>query len=253
VTVHFLHIGKTGGTAVKSALHGAGVGYFREENASKFAETAYGRVHLHNHAFRLRHVPPDDYAVFFVRDPIARMVSGFQSRLKSGQPRYRSDWTPDERTAFEAFPTPQRLAAALASDDPEERSLARWAMGRIRHLRFMQRFTGPPPEIQARLDRILYIGRQETLEADWRQIKRLLRLPSALELPTDPVAAHRRAPSEHAELDEVARAALRDWYARDYRLVAYCDEVRAERGWGTPDSRLRRLGRRLSSPSRWRS
>jgi hypothetical protein len=243
VTVHFLHIGKTGGTAIKSALHDAGLAYFKEERASEFPDTPYGRLQLHDHQFRLTHVPPDDYAIFFVRDPIARMVSGFQSRLSLGQPRYRSEWTPDERTAFEAFPTPQRLAAALVSDDPDERSLAQWAMRRIRHLRFMQRFTGPPSRIQTRLDKILYIGRQETLDADWGRIKRLLRLPRRLELPTDPVRAHRRGTSAHAELDDVARAALRDWYARDYRLVAYCDEVRAARGWGVPDSPWRSWAR----------
>jgi hypothetical protein len=232
MTVHFLHIGKTGGTAIKAALHGAGIGYFRPENAHKFQQTLYGGVQLHDHRFFLEHVPSGDYAVFFVRDPISRMVSGFQSRLHKGQPRYYKEWSPSERSAFEAFRTPEQLAHALVSDDPEERKLARRAMRRIFHLRFMQRFTGPPEHVRSRLDQILYIGRQETLDADWRQLRGLLGLPRGLKLPKDAVRAHRRDPSDQPRLDAVAVAALRDWYARDYRLVACCDAIRAARGWG---------------------
>jgi hypothetical protein len=232
MTVHFLHIGKTGGTAIKDALRGARIGYFKAENAHKFPQTAYGGIQLHNHRFRLEDVPPGDHVVFFVRDPISRMVSGFQSRLNKGQPRYYSEWKPAEREAFEAFPTPERLAHGLVSEDVAERRRARRAMRRIFHLGFMERFTGPPEALRSRLGQVLYIGRQETLDADWRQLKPLLGLPPSLALPTDPVQAHRRAPGDEPQLDAVALAALRDWYARDYRLVEFCDEVRAARGWG---------------------
>ena len=245
MTVHFLHIGKTGGTAIKSALRDAGLAFIKPKNAHKFPETPYGRIQVHNHNFRMDDVPPGDHVIFFLRDPISRMVSGFHSRLNKGQPRYLSEWTPDEQRAFEAFPTVQRLAAALASDDAAERSLAGWAMKRIRHLGPMERFTGPPDRIGARLDQVLHIGRQETLDADWRQIKRLLRLPAELELPTDPVAAHRGTRRDAPELDDRAVAALHDWYARDYVLLEFCEQLRAKRGWGRPDSRLQRLRSRL--------
>ena len=245
MTVHFLHIGKTGGTAIKSALGDAGLAFTKPENAHKFPETPYGRIQVHNHRFRFDDVPPGDHVIFFLRDPISRMVSGFHSRLNKGQPRYLSEWTPDEQRAFEAFPTVQRLADALASDDEAERSLAGWAMKRIRHLGPMERFTGPPDGIDTRLDQVLHIGRQETLDADWRQIKRLLRLPADLELPTDPVAAHRGTRRDDPELDDRAVAALRDWYARDYLLLEFCEGLRAKRGWGRPDSRLHNLRRRL--------
>jgi hypothetical protein len=236
MTVHFLHIGKTGGTAIKSALHGAGLGYFKPENAHKFAQTDYGGIQLHDHGYWLEHVPPGEHAIFFVRDPISRMISGFQSRLRKGQPRYYSEWSPAEREAFEVFPTPERLAHGLVSENRRERRLARRAMRRIFHLRFMERFTGPPDYVRSRLDDILYIGRQETIDADWRQIKRLLDLPRRLELPTDPVRAHRRDPLDQPQLDAVAVAALKDWYTRDYRLVEFCDEIRAERGWAVASS-----------------
>jgi hypothetical protein len=245
VTLHLIHIGKTGGTALRHALRSARLAYYKPENAHKFPETPYGRIQLHDHHFRMEDVPPDDRAMFFVRDPIARMVSGFYSRLDEGRPHYESKWSADERTAFEAFPTPERLASALASEDAEQRKLARWAMRRIRHLRFQQRFTGPPEELRARLDQVVYIGRQETLDQDWRQLKRLLELPKDVELPSDPKNAHRRTTPRDTSFDERQLEALRRWYARDYRLVAFCDQVRAERSWGVSNSRTDALRRRL--------
>ena len=231
MTVHFLHIGKTGGSSIKRALRDNELAYWRPEARHKVPETPYGRIMLHRHRFRLEDVPPDDYVFFFVRDPIARFVSGFYSRLNKGQPLHYREWSPGERTSFEAFPTPQRLAAALAGDDAGERELAERAMRQIQHLRFMRRRLGPPDAVRARFDQIVYIGRQETLDADWRNIKSILHLPD-VELPSDPVAAHRGDPSRDTSLDRSAVRALRDWYARDYRLVECCDEIRAERGWG---------------------
>ena len=77
MAVNFLHVGKTGGTAVKWALRRAGL-----------PDTPYGPVRVHRHTFRMRDVPPEDHVIFFVRDPIARFMSGFYSRLNKGQPRY---------------------------------------------------------------------------------------------------------------------------------------------------------------------
>jgi Sulfotransferase family len=221
MTVHFLHVGKTGGTAVKRALRQAGL-----------PDTPYGPIELHRHRFRMQDVPPDDFVMFCVRDPIARYLSGFHSRLKKGQPRYHSEWTARERVAFEEFPTPQRLAVALISDDRGERKRAKAAMRAIRHLRFMERQVGTPEELAARLDHIVYIGRTETLDVDWVQMRPLLDLPRGARLPTDPVRAHRSDPALDTTLDPVALRALREWYEDDYRLVDYCDKVRARRGWG---------------------
>jgi hypothetical protein len=245
MTVHFLHIGKTGGTAIGSALDAARLAYWEGTDPTGYPASPYGRIELHRHDFKLSDLPAGDHAVFFVRDPVSRMVSGFYSRLHKGQPRYRSDWNPREQAAFEAFATPQQLANALASGDPAERAQARAAMRGIRHLRYMQRFTGPPAELAARFDQIAYIGRQETLDADWEQLKQLLGLPRGVMLPTDPVVAHRRTTADDTTLDAAAIATLRRWYARDYELVAFCDGVRAARGWGVASGRPPRLASRL--------
>jgi hypothetical protein len=220
MTVHFVHIGKTGGTALKRGLRRAGL-----------PETPYGPIELHRHRDHLDALPAADHVFFFVRDPVARFLSGFYSRLRKGQPRYYFEWSPAERKAFEAFPTPHRLATALAARDKDERALAEWSMGRIRHLELMETFVGSPRTLRKELDRVVYIGRQETLDADWQRLKDVLALPASAVLPTGPKVAHRRGGTGEEPLDEASLAALRHWYRRDYELVEFCERVRADRGW----------------------
>jgi Sulfotransferase family len=238
-TLHFLHIGKTGGTAIKRALWRARLAYWLEENSHRAPETPYGRIKLHKHSFGLRDVPADDYVFFCVRDPIARFFSGFNSRRNKGQPTYYFEWSPAEKNAFEAFPTAHALAASLASDDKDERRLAEWAMSHIRHLGPMGRRLGSPRQVRSKLKQIVYIGRQETLEADWRQIKTLLSLPPDVELPSDPAVAHLGRPRDDTSLDTAARDALHRWYKRDFKLLELCEKIRTERGWGIGPNELR--------------
>jgi hypothetical protein len=225
VTVHFIHIGKTGGTAIKWAL--------RQGENKPPPMSPYGEVLLHRHMFRLVDAEPDDQVFFCVRDPLTRFLSGFYSRLRKGRPRYVIEWTEDERHWFELFPTPQRLAAALSSKNTDERAAAELAMRQIRHLRPLKRWLKDPGYLAERLPQVLYIGRQETLDADWEQIKDILDLPGELSLPADPVSAHRHDPDEDWDLDVAARTALQKWYAMDMRLVELCEKVRIQRGWGT--------------------
>jgi len=235
VTVRFVHIGKTGGSSIRAALKKNGLAARSEEKIQHVPHTPFGPIRLPKaHGFRVPDIPAGDHTFFCVRDPLARFVSGFYSRLRKGQPRYYREWRPVERETFEAFPTPNRLAAALVSDDEEERGRGHKAMSTIFHLRPMEHWTGTPEELGERADQILYIGRQETLSADWEQLKAILELPPEIELPTDPVVAHRRDRSDDEPLDDASIEILRDWYSRDYAVVEYCEQVRAERGWGVP-------------------
>jgi hypothetical protein len=232
MTLHFIHIGKTGGTALKGALRKGKLAYWRDEDAGSVTTTPYGPIRLHHHGFGMRDVAAEDHVFFCLRDPIERFVSAFYSRLHKGQPRYYFEWSDAERRAFEAFPTPQRLAQGLASDDADEQSLAKWAMGNIKHMGHASRVVGSPAQLRSRLPQVVYIARQETLATDWEQLKHLLRLPSEAELPASRKRAHRRDPSLDTTLDPMAVAALREWYRRDYRLLWYCDALRAWHGWG---------------------
>jgi hypothetical protein len=248
MTVHFIHVGKTGGTAIKRALLRAGVADREMADVGTGPETPFGRVRLHHHKFKLRDVPPDEYAFFCLRDPIARYISGFYSRLHKGQPRYYYEWSQREGRAFEAFPTPQLLAAALASEDARERRLAADAMQAIRHLRPMERQLGTPRELRMCRGQIVYIAKQETLARDWEQLKALLHLPPDSELPSERVGAHRRDPSLDATLDDAALSTLRHWYRGDYEVIRYCDRLRVWRGWDTQTARVRGVAAILPSP-----
>jgi Sulfotransferase family len=237
VRLHFIHVGKTGGTAIKEALREAGLAV--EGPESRYVQTAthvpatpYGQIVLHNHGFGLRDLPPDDFAFFFLRDPISRFVSGFSSRLRKGQPRYLIEWTAKERAVFERYPTPETLFYGLVSEDAESRELAEWAMKHLQHVTRYSRQVGPPKQLRATLPRIVYIGRQETLDRDWHKLKSVLELPGDLALSTDPVVSHRGDPSVDRSLDTGAREILRDWYAPDYRVLRICERVRARNGWG---------------------
>ena len=87
VPVHFLHVGKIGGTAIKHAIGGA-----QAPDSGERARLAYV-VHLHRHAVGLRDVPVGEKFFFFVRDPVSRFVSGFHSRQRRGAPRYSGRWS----------------------------------------------------------------------------------------------------------------------------------------------------------------
>jgi hypothetical protein len=244
MTLHFMHIGKTGGTALKVALRRAGLAYWHGHDAEHVPETPFGRIQLHHHRFRLHDVPAGDFVFFCVRDPISRFFSAYYSRLAKGRPRYFVEWSEGERRAFEAFPTPQQLAAALGSDDREERARAEAAMASIRHLGSLTRFLGTPWRLRRHLPQIAYVARQETLSDDWERLKRLLGLPPDVELPRGPRRSHRRDPTLDKTLDPAAAAALKEWYARDYRLIRYCERLRLWRGWveePAPERALERL------------
>jgi len=60
--LHFLHIGKTGGSAVKYAI-------------SQHSIDSRYEIHLHPHVVRLNDVPKGEKVFFLLRDPISRFIS----------------------------------------------------------------------------------------------------------------------------------------------------------------------------------
>ena len=208
--VHMLHLSKTGGTAVKDAIGDCLCG----SGAS---------ISVHNHRTKLADIPPWDDVFFFLRDPISRYVSGFNSRLREGRPRYRVPWTPAERRAFERFRTPDELATALSSDDIKLRKQARQAMRSIGNVGWhYANWLRSPSFVQKRRRQILFVGRQETLTQDFERLKMKLGLPAHCTLPADETAAHRAPGGQPTQLSETARANLRDWYRVDYELLECC-------------------------------
>jgi hypothetical protein len=191
--IHFLHIGKTGGTAVRHALESA-------------APSRYEFV-FHPHAVTLADVPGDDRVVFFLRDPLSRFTSGFWSRFRQGLPRYPSPWSDDEMRAFVRFRTPNDLAVSLPGDEAVQ------AMKAIEHVRSWQ------SDWLEGLDnnRIFAFGFTESLATDFAALTE--RLGVVAQLPTDPVAAHRNPEWLDRQLSDQAVENLRGWYSRDLELI----------------------------------
>lgn len=235
MAVHFIHVSKTGGTALRYAVRQA------RTNGEGRLSSPYGPVWAHNHKFHLRDVPRGDKAVLALRDPASRFVSGFYSRLRKGAPRHLREWSEEERRSFEWFRTPQELADALAEPSGEARERAEFALRSIGHLRRPMSFwTGTPSFLRRRLDRVLYVARQETLDEDWETLKELLGLPRDQMLPRDELTAHRTTYPGRRELSEAGKRALRAWYADDYEILEIGEDVRQGRV-PSPGSRLGRL------------
>jgi hypothetical protein len=217
---HFLHVGKTGGTAIKVALRGVA-------DRTRFA------VNLHRHAARMSDLPHDEPFFFGVRDPVARFVSGFSSRQRQGRPAHNSPWRPEEAVAFGRFASPEELALAISGGPAgTTRKTDRYdeavhAMNAIEHVNqsFWYWFEDDD-HLRAATDRVLWIGRQEHLETDLLLLAEVLGLPE-LVLPDTPELAHRAPPGATTALSEEAEANIRLWYRRDYDFLELCDELRA--------------------------
>ena len=72
IPIHFLHISKTGGTALKSVL-------------KEHCLTQKYYILFHGHQKKLEDIKQETQVIFFLRDPVARFVSGFYSRKRKGR------------------------------------------------------------------------------------------------------------------------------------------------------------------------
>jgi hypothetical protein len=214
VTLHFIHIGKTAGTVIRETIRQRGP-----------KESRYGPFHWPPHRYTLRRVPDNDWAFFCIRDPVARVVSAFESRLRKGRPRYDVEWSDAEERVFNRWPSPNAIGVAMAEGDPA----ASDALRSIQHALPLRHWLGGRNLLSR--SNIAYIARQETLDNEWTVMREALGLPGHLELIDDPVEAH-RAPKPHESLEPIALAALRGFLSDDYKIVSVCEEIRKERGWG---------------------
>lgn len=194
--LHLLHIGKTGGTAVRTALG--------------------KRVVVHGHDDVLPDIPAGEQVVFFVRDPVTRFVSAFYSRQRQGRPLTFHPWTEGEEKAFTTFAGPADLARALTGGD----DAAREAMAAIRHVREpLAKWLVDEDYLRSRIDDVFFVGSQERLDDDFARLKEMLALPARLALPSDDVKAHRNPRDLDYSLDDESVKGIRTWYAGDYALL----------------------------------
>jgi hypothetical protein len=210
--VHFLHIPKTGGTALGTAL-------------SQAPQTF--PIVLHGHFARLADVPIGEGVVFAVRDPITRFVSGFNSRLRQGLPRHKIEWSAAEKAGFARFPTANSLAEALSDVDLQKREFAIRLVREIFHLGVpLSYWLSSCEYLRSRAGDIVWIILQRNLADDFKQIKAILDLPRDLQLPDDLIGSHRTPGEFDATLSAAAEENLTSWYVGDFPLFNCALELR---------------------------
>jgi hypothetical protein len=211
--LNVLHIGKTGGTALKHVL--------LENQAAARCQLLF-----RGHDVTLTDVPVGERFMFLIRDPLTRFVSAFNGRLREDRPRYHYPWREEERIAFAIFKTPDQLAVALSSPNAAERAQAEAAMHGIGHVNTPYTFWFPDESaFRARLPDLFFIGLQDRLDEDFELLKRKLGLPGDATLPRDETVAHKTPEGFESQLSELGRANLERWYERDVALVRLCREL----------------------------
>ena len=206
----FLHIGKTGGTALRALLR------------AHVAQTGHRPFLILPHAMTLAEAARDYPRAelgFFIRDPLARLVSGFLSRQRRGRPRHDIPWTDAEARAFADFDSPDALGRALAEGDPR----ATAALQAIQHTREgLAHFLGSPDLLERLAPRIGFVGQTESFAADIDRLKARFGIEPDLAAPEDEIGAHRNPEPDRAQISGDAASAFRTWLAKDYAVHAWC-------------------------------
>lgn len=217
--IHFLHQRKTGGTALKHAL-------------ADHRATESHIIEYHQHDVTLNMIPVGDKFFFFVRDPIIRFISGFNSRKRLGYPASYRPWREKEKFVFAHFDTPNQLALSLSATDSVVRSNAEKAMKSIDHIKYSHWDCFHDEEyFRSRFEDILFIGFQEQFSDDVKILGKLLGLGGQISLPSDPDIANRAPIRIGSQLDEQAYKNLQSWYTRDIYFIELCREIRKLKKW----------------------
>jgi hypothetical protein len=211
--LNVLHIGKTGGTALKHVLR-------EHQDASRY------QLLFRGHDVTLADVPVGEPFMFLIRDPLTRFVSAFNGRLREDRPRYHYPWRDEEKVAFAIFKTPDELAVALSSPDETEQRQAEEAMHGIGHVNTPYTFWFRDEKaFRSRLPDVFFVGLQDRLDEDFELLKRMLGLPEEARMPGDETIAHKTPAGFEDQLSDVGRANLERWYAWDVAFVELCREL----------------------------
>lgn len=214
ITYGVLHNRKTAGTALQSVLE-------QQRLRTPKMKTIY-----FGHAMTFTRFVADypaAQAIFFIRDPISRFVSGFYSRLRQGAPRYYFPWGRREAKAFARFSTPNELAEALSSWNIYTRYCAIAAMKSIGHVKHTYvGFLGPINFLKKHAGKIAFIGHQPDFDADLQYLRALLNIDADINAPQDDKGAHRNPVYLDKRLSVKAEKNLRAWYRKDYDIYHWC-------------------------------
>jgi hypothetical protein len=209
----YIHIGKTGGTLVRTVLRS-----LPEEHRAQF------RLHGHDVTLAQALETRPEMPVFFsVRDPTEIFVSGFNSRRREGRPTYDVPWNPRERIAFSLFETPNDLAEALSAADPHLKACAEFSMLSINHVRNgLRRHLDGVESLERHREEIAFILLQERLEDDLRAFAQRVGVPLELADTAPSERLHTAEPDDVTALSPTAVENLRRWYQADREIYDWC-------------------------------
>jgi hypothetical protein len=217
----FLHIGKTGGSAIKEAIN------------KNLELTGERKIAVFGHRAQLPEIVENGLKhdlCFTVREPVSRFISGFNSRIRGGRDGMHG-WKPREIPVFERFASPNELAEALSSEDQATRQAAKAAMKSISHLkRDLTHHFGSVELLESIRDRIVFIGHLPSLDDDFKMFRTIVGLSADVELPKDEVGAH-KAPDTVTlvkKLSPLGEENVRKHYRKDYPIYEWCLKRREE-------------------------
>ncbi|MEM8754433.1 MAG: sulfotransferase [Pseudomonadota bacterium] len=207
----FVHIPKTGGSSVERAL----------TLIAKAGGRPPTRFPPMIDLDAAEELAPDARFVCVLRDPLERLISAFNSRLRQGRPRYHSPWRPAEATVFAHYRRVEAFLDGLLSDDPFDVSMADFAFSQIGHLKRGYAFYFGDAEAAARrAERFALIGEMDRMEAFFAELLKLSKAPATLlpEIAPPVHAAPERARAIVAALGEEKTARLRRRLAGEYAV-----------------------------------
>lgn len=207
----YLHIGKTGGTAIKNAL---GL-------KSQHLETQdFIIVPPRDHRFNLRDTRKGDKVFFSIREPKKRVISGFHSRKRKNNSNIYY-----EKEVLNYFKTGIEMAEALSSEDNKNREKAKKGMKYIQHVKNRyHEWLISSRYLRKRKNDIYFILRQENLNKDFEKLIKRLNLPSnKYYLPNDPILSHKNI--YNSKLTNKANKNLEKWVRSDIELIEEMKEL----------------------------
>ncbi|MEP3347322.1 MAG: hypothetical protein ABJN34_07275 [Litoreibacter sp.] len=215
-----LHIGKTGGSYMRSIL--------------KYNEDRWTRpLHLLGHGGTLKgsakRFGNDRQLAFVVRDPLTRFTSAFYSRQRQGRPTYQSPWSAEEAVAFLWFETAEELALALGSKHEREKSAALFAFSAIQHLKMdLRHYLGGIGPLMAERENIAVCVDLADLDAHLPAIMQKLGLEN-YDMPPKPKT--HTAPAPLPSLSTQAETSLRAHWAEEFELYDVACEIADQLGF----------------------
>jgi len=209
--IHFLHIGKTGDSSIKSTLN-------------NYLNTRYC-IYCYDHLIKLKHISPKDKVIFSVRDPIDRFVSAFNFAKDRALPLGKL-FSPAASNYLNNFENADELAIALYSDIETKREVAKKVMQLIPHLRENYWYWfGNEKYLQSRLNNIFFVFNCKCLNNNFLHFKEKIGADSNIKLPLiNDSKANVNFTKHNKSLSSEGIANLKKWYSNDYKFLKFLKE-----------------------------